>query len=483
MRRISRRAGASVLLALGCVFAVVTPVAPAAAVNAPPAKWDPRIAEFVRIVEKSRGLKFKHPIPVEFLDDVAFQQEVVTDDADLTKADRALNGQYSGDLRALGLVGPDFDFNAASNALDAQGVVGFYDQDKKTMVIRGQDLDNTDVRVTIVHELTHALQDQHFGLTKLQHATEGSGEGFALTALIEGDAVWVEEDYVASLPQAEQDAYYAAIPSAGPELGSAADVSPVLDELFAAPYGLGYWFVDFLRTHARRGGSTKAVDRAFAHPPVSDEQILDPVALLGRERPNPPRAPKLAAGETKRGGSDELGALGLYYLLASRLHPRTALAAITGWNGDTYVGFTREEQPCIRAAIATDDRGEARQLASALRQWAAQGPAGAASVERTGAEVELETCARPEATLPTAQALADASTALGSRLLNYEQFERNDGLSRRDVRCLADLSSTDLELAGIFNSVAPDDVTPEQQALIDRRAREYARECGLVVTK
>ena len=38
--------------------------------------------------------------------------------------------------------------------------------------MRGTDLTDVDVRVTIVHELTHALQDQHFDLTKLDDAVE-----------------------------------------------------------------------------------------------------------------------------------------------------------------------------------------------------------------------------------------------------------------------------------------------------------------------
>ena len=209
-RASGRRAGTIALLVLGIVVALVSPAVAAPVVAAPPTRWDSRILELVRFVEKSRGLEFEHPIPVEFLADAAFEKEVVSDDNDLTKADRALGRRYSGDLRALSLVGPDFDFNAASNALDAQGIVGFYDQDTKKMVIRGQDLDDTDVRVTVVHELTHALQDQHFGLTRLQDATKSSGEDLALTTLVEGDAVWVEEDYVATLPQAEQDEYYSA---------------------------------------------------------------------------------------------------------------------------------------------------------------------------------------------------------------------------------------------------------------------------------
>lgn len=481
------RAASLVVAVLANVLVGVLAVGPAGASDRPPPKWDPRVREFVRFVEKARGLKFDHPITVEFLDDAAFQERVVRDDADLTKEDRALNRRYSGDLYALGLAGPDFDYQDAANQLDAAGVVGYYDQDTGRMVVRGKDLTDTDVRVTVVHELTHALQDQEFGLTKLQRATESSGADFALSALIEGDATWVEEEYVASLPQAEQDAYAASIESStgsstgpsSPETASAASVSPVLDFLFAAPYGLGYWFVDSLRN----AGGAEAVDAAMQHPPPSDEQIIDPVAFLHDERPKPPRAPRLRPGEAKRGGSDELGVLGLYVVLASRLDPRTALAAVTGWKGDTSVGFTRDARPCVRAAIVMDDQAEGVQLSKALQAWADRGPTAAASVRREGDRVTLEACGAPDAALPSEQALTDAADALGTRTLNYEAFEQSKGLRPRDVRCLADLYSTDRELRDLFATVAPEDITPDQQALIDRRAREYGATCGLEVAR
>ena len=78
--------------------------------------------------------------------------------------------------------------------------------------MRGTDLTDVDVRITLVHELTHALQDQRFDLTKLDDTVETEGEDFALTALVEGDATSVEDDYLFSLPQAEQDAYFAEEP-------------------------------------------------------------------------------------------------------------------------------------------------------------------------------------------------------------------------------------------------------------------------------
>jgi hypothetical protein len=474
--RTSRHLAAWAFLLVGSLGLVI-PVVPAGASATPPKSWDPRIREFVKVVERERGLRFDHPIPVEFLDDQAFERRVLADEQDLTKQDRKLGKQYSGDLYAVGLVEPGFDYNATSSALDAAGVVGFYDQDTKKMVVRGTDLTDTDVRVTIVHELTHALQDQKFGLTELQDATGSSGAEFALTALIEGDATWVEEAYVASLPQAEQDAYYANRGTGGeePEVAPVAGAL-VLDALSSAPYELGYWFVDYLR----RGGSTARLDRTFRRPPPSDEQVIDPVALVKHERPDAPPAPKLRAGERRRGAPDELGVLTLAMLLGSRLDSRTALAAVTGWKGDTSVGFTRGDRPCVRASIATDNRSEGTELADALEAWAAKGPAGAASVERRGAGVVLDSCGAPDAALPTQDALSAMFEALSARYLNYEDFSSNRGLTPRDLRCLADFFSTDHELMQLYDTVAPDAITDAQQALIDERGRAYAKQCGLV---
>ena len=55
------------------------------------------------------------------------------------------------------------------------------------------------MRVTLVHELTHALQDQHFDLTKLNDAVNTSGEDFALTALSRATRTSSRYDYLFSL--------------------------------------------------------------------------------------------------------------------------------------------------------------------------------------------------------------------------------------------------------------------------------------------
>src|SRR5690242_1992008 len=40
--------------------------------------WDPRVIDIVNFVEQRRGLRFKHPVPMEFLADAAFDKKVTS---------------------------------------------------------------------------------------------------------------------------------------------------------------------------------------------------------------------------------------------------------------------------------------------------------------------------------------------------------------------------------------------------------------------
>ena len=146
------------------------------------------MTKYVRFVERHRKLTFDHPVPVKFLGDKAFVKAYQGDNPKVSKRDRAEAERYAGQLRALGLIAGPVDLIQSERDLDAADVVGFYDQQKHALFVRGEDLGNTDVRVTLVHELTHALQDQKFDLDALDRQAETSGESFAETALVEGDA-------------------------------------------------------------------------------------------------------------------------------------------------------------------------------------------------------------------------------------------------------------------------------------------------------
>ncbi len=125
-----------------------------------------------------------------------------------------------------------------------------------------------------------------------------------------------------------------------------------------------------------------------------------------------------------------------------------------------------------------DDAAEAKEMTAALERWAAKGPAGAATATRTRADIELDACGSVAAPLPTRDALLATFAALAQRYANYEQFAGNDAIGPHDMRCLADLYSTDPELTAIFQSGAPD-LTADQKQLLTTRTRAYADTCGL----
>ena len=330
-----------VVAALVTATLAVAPSAGAAA--SPPAKWDPRVTKYVRFVERHRKLTFDHPVPVKFLAGKAFVKAYQGDDPKVSKHDRADAERYAGQLRALGLIEGPVDLIQSQRDLGAADVVGFYDQHKHALFVRGEDLDDTDVRVTLVHELTHALQDQKFDLDALDRQAETSGESFAETALVEGDATSVENEYVASLPRAEQDTYDASFDdqSPPPDAPSTQHVPPVLELFESAPYIFGPQYLDTLKAE----GGLARVDTAFRDPPQSEEEIIDAVAAKRGGRPRAVAVPKLRRGEKRDGAADDFGALSLYFVLASRLPPATALGAAEGWGGDRYLAFTRGARP------------------------------------------------------------------------------------------------------------------------------------------
>jgi hypothetical protein len=447
---------------------VVPSVAQPISARVPSAKrWDPRVVRFVRFVEKERGLKFDHPIPIKFLSERAFRK-AVRDDDEVTAGDRRDAGVEAARLHALGLAAAGVDLIDAESD-DAEGTVsGFYDQYETRMVIRGKKLDNTDVRVTVVHELTHALQDQRFDFDKIERDINTTAEDVAYTSILEGDAILVEDAYIGTLSKAEQDAYYADIPET---VEPPTTVPAILDAELSAPYVVGPAFVDFL---AARG--EKARNRAIAHPPPSDEQVVDPVAYLEHQRPRRVAAPHLKDGEQRRGTPGQVGAVGLYLVLAARLDPETALRAATGWAGDRYRGFTHFSRDCVRFTIVGDTRRDTDELRTAFVQWGSRGSEGTVSVEPTAKRaISVRSCADDAATPPSYDTLNNALELLGERIYFYSAVAV-PGVDPRDSRCLADHFATDPKIVELSYD---DDVSAADEQYIADRTTTYARQCGI----
>jgi hypothetical protein len=347
----------------------------------PPDAWDPRVEELVAFVEAERGLTFDHPVEVEFLPDEDFREQVTARPAG-DDTEQAEIESFVSLLRAVGLVSGDVDLVAVGEELLGEGVVGFYRFDDERIVVRGAELDD-ERRATVVHELTHALQDQHFGIGAREHGT--SGEAAAFRAVVEADALQVEQAWIEALPAtARQDLEQAREALAN---GTTLDGVPeVLVELAGFPYVFG---PDFLGLVLEERGP-EARDRLFTDPPSTQQHIVRPRTYLDGRLPEALPAPELMDGEEEvLGSAGDFGMLSLLVVLAERIEFERAWSAVEGWAGDATVAFVLDGRTCIRTDVVFDGDAHAEAFAAAFEQWAQETPA---RHSRSGRQVRWESC-------------------------------------------------------------------------------------------
>jgi hypothetical protein len=333
--------------------------------GASPSAPDPRgqlealIPQLQQFVEQARGLAFKAPVKVTFLADADFRARLALL-RERSQADRDEVETAEGVLRALGLLEGDVDLAKAADSLLGAAVAGLYDAEADELVVRG-DEPSAQVRATLVHELTHALQDQHFQLHRPGIDERDDEAGQAFTALAEGDAVRIEQLYLESLPLAEQKRVEAEEQAAAAAIGR--DVPRVLLEVLAFPYLAGPLFVAALM---RQGGPSR-VDAAFSSPPTTSEHLLHPETFLAGDGGRPVATPPADGTVIDEGVGGEFG---LLLMLSRGLAEWEARDAADGWGGDRYVAWRKGPRTCVRAALVMDSTEASARLAAALRRWA-----------------------------------------------------------------------------------------------------------------
>jgi hypothetical protein len=351
--------------------------------------WDSRIKPIADEVAKLRGLTFEHPVPVKFLSEAAFAKKVAVDEK-LSKKDRADIEHSEGQFRAIGLLASGVDLLDAINSFQKSGVLAFYSPKTKQVTVRGTDVDIS-TRVTLAHELTHALQDQHFDLTSLDKAARRTHSTDALKAVIEGDAVRVQRLYEDQLSAAEQAAYEqanAAKSSAAQNEIRDKGVPESVTTFFQAPYTLGPIMLAVVESQKQARG----IDELFETPPTSDASYLTPSTLIEGLNPKKVAVPKLGKGEKAIDPPNVFGAFALYLMLAGRSDAGDALAVADGWGGDAMVTFSRGDATCVRAAFTGRDQAATAAIADAVAAWAAEMPGGAASSTRKSDIVTMTAC-------------------------------------------------------------------------------------------
>ena len=344
---------------------------------ATPSEVEAVVAEISEFVAREQGVPFLEPVDVELLGEGAFQDRLLADfDEDVEDLRRQEHA-----FKALGLVDADVDLVEAMRSLLGAGVVGFYDPETGELVVRGASV-SPYVRTTIAHELAHALDDQHHDLDRPEYDDAADEVGFGFSAVVEGNARRVETAYRDAMSAEEQAQATAEEFTIGEGIDIGA-VPLVLLELIAAPYQLGQDLVDDLVAE----GGDEALARAFADPPTTSEQVIDPSAYIAREGRVDVPHPQVAGQVVDEG---VLGQFLIDILLQSELG-RSAEDAADGWGGDWAVVWTDGSRSCVTLTIVGDDVEETEELAQAFDRWAAERDAVTVTPGR-GGPFSVESC-------------------------------------------------------------------------------------------
>ncbi|MGQ3412461.1 Hvo_1808 family surface protein [Natrinema sp. LN54] len=212
-------------------------------------------------IEVVRGLKYERDVSLEVIDRAEYRDRQTAGTENASAFENEL-------WRGAFLVDSETDVNRAFDDLYGDSVQGYYTNDR--IVIVADDADDIRIdRRTLVHELTHALQDQRFGIARRSETIDGLR---AENGLLEGEANYVPDRYDRRCGTEWQ---CLSDPQPAAASGETLTQRPFNVGLFLsiyAPYAEGPPFVADLYD---RGG-WDAIDRAHDEPPQSTAQLIHP---------------------------------------------------------------------------------------------------------------------------------------------------------------------------------------------------------------
>jgi hypothetical protein len=341
------------------------------------------LAAVERSIGVIRGRPLQSPVPAVVLDGPGLRSMIASDiDASYPAGDiERLEAVYT----QVGLLPPGTKLRASIEQLyEAEGAA-FYDPRKKRLVVSSHPMD-TPVSLKMVaflagrdfagemvvaHELTHAIQDQYWGIpTDPDPIANAQGDcRLAHRALLEGDATL---------------AGFGQIMGGGPSAGAIRTIEHELTKLpaeladkhpdvpaallatLAVQYQAGPAFVG----RALADGGWHAVDLLYDDPPASTEQILHPARYY--ETRDAPVAIRLGGTEALvRDGwmpvvEDTLGEVSVRVIAERSLPRERATAVAEGWGGDRLRVLARGDEMVIVWMTAWDTPDDADDWATAI---------------------------------------------------------------------------------------------------------------------
>ena len=262
------------------------------------------VDQILKFASQDTGLPIKHQVKRRLTkrDEVqSYIKKSMRDDKDAKRLERS-----SAVLKKFGLLPRNFDLPNFLVAMLREQVAGYYDVKTKTVNLLNW-VDAEQQKPVLAHELTHALQDQSFGIEKWMKGSaedtdnkndnpspgdiENDEESSARQAVVEGQAMVVLLDYSLAptgKTMLESPQIVEALKQ-GMLVGTAdspafRDAPIFLKEELTFPYRYG---LDFTAALLQAGGKELAYAGAFKNPPKTTREIMEPETYLAHEKLEP----------------------------------------------------------------------------------------------------------------------------------------------------------------------------------------------------
>lgn len=290
------------------------------------------------------GLKLRTPLKKSLRTREEIRAYVIKEmDEDKNPAERYA-GQRSAE--AFGLLPKGFNLDSFMVELLTEQIAGLYDPKTHEFYVADW-IPIADQRMVMAHELTHALEDQHFQIEAWVKAARPNDDAeLARESVLEGSAMAAMVDYLLQgTGRSLQD-----LPDIDPSMliGDMAGTPmlqkapPFLKDALVFPYLEGLNFSAAVLKPAGWSG----LSGVFAKPPVSTQQILHPALYRSDKAPAPialPSMDKALGSDWTKLEDNSMGEFGWKEVLKQFLGEARAAHLSPAWDGDRYLVYEQKQ--------------------------------------------------------------------------------------------------------------------------------------------
>jgi hypothetical protein len=358
-----------VLLALAASFAsfgfaqqTTAPATPPNVAGKPgAADFSAAADEVLEQMSQITGLALRGPVKKSLRSREEIRAHVIQEmNEDKNTAERYADARSA---EAFGLLPKGFDLDSFMVDLLTEQIAGLYDPKAHEFYVADW-IPIDDQRMVMAHELTHALEDQHFQIEAWAKAARPNDDGeLAREAVLEGSAMAAMLDYeLQGSGRSLQD-----LPDINPAMliGDMTE-TPLLKK--APPFlrdALIFPYLDGLTFSAAvlKPSGWEGLSAIFAKPPISTQQIMHPALYTSGKVPAPvslPSMEKALGADWAKLDENVLGEFGWKEVLKQFLDEPRAKALSAAWDGDRYAVYEQKQSKRLllitRARLASEEQ-------------------------------------------------------------------------------------------------------------------------------